>query len=143
RQSGFSFVGVPALDSDGLEPFSSEDGIVCISAIRGEESAAERLYAMLAAAYGSDWSAAKSGQLLADVGLKGGTIEDWLRNRFFEQHCELFQWRPFIWHLWDGRRDGFSVLVNYHKLTSATLEKVTYAYLGDWIRRQEAAVAHG
>jgi hypothetical protein len=30
--------------------------------------------------------------------------------------------------------------VNYHQLTHATLEKLTYAYLGDWIRRQDAAV---
>jgi hypothetical protein len=55
----------------------------------------------------------------------------------------MFQHRPFIWHIWDGLRDGFSVLVNYHKLNRATLEKLTYTYLGDWIARQKAAVAAG
>src|SRR5690554_7589509 len=34
----------------------------------------------------------------------------WLRDKFFEQHCKLFQHRPFIWHIWDGLKDGFSVL---------------------------------
>jgi hypothetical protein len=33
--------------------------------------------------------------------------------------------------------------VNYHQLTHANLEKLTYAYLGDWIRRQQAAVDAG
>ena len=33
--------------------------------------------------------------------------------------------------------------MNYHQLTHANLEKLTYAYLGDWIRRQQAAVDAG
>jgi len=50
--------------------------------------------------------------------LAGGTdLDDWLRNSFFEEHCKLFHNRPFVWHVWDGRkRDGFHALVNYHKL---------------------------
>jgi len=44
--------------------------------------------------------------------------------------------RPFIWHLWDGRPDGFHALVNYHKLDHATLQKLTYSYLGNWIQQQ-------
>jgi hypothetical protein len=73
----------------------------------------------------------------------GKSLEDWLRNGFFEQHCALFHNRPFIWQVWDGLKNGFSALVNYHKLTHANLEKLTYAYLGDWIRRQQAAVEAG
>ena len=38
-------------------------------------------------------------------------------------------------------RDGFSVLVNYHRLDRRILEKLIYVYLGDWIARQKAAVA--
>ena len=37
---------------------------------------------------------------------------------FFAHHCELFHQRPFIWHIWDGRRDGFHALVNYHRLAA-------------------------
>jgi len=55
-----------------------------------------------------------------------------------------------MWHIWDGRRrDGFHALVNYHKLCEANgkgrqlLEKLTYAYLGDWITRQKEGVRRG
>jgi hypothetical protein len=41
----------------------------------------------------------------------------------------------------DGQRDGFSALVNYHRLDRKTLEKLTYSYLGqDWVERQRAEV---
>ena len=71
-------------------------------------------------------------------GAKQTNLEDWLRDAFFEQHCKLFHNRPFIWHIWDGRKDGFHALVNYHRLDYANLQKLTYSYLGDWIRQQEA-----
>jgi hypothetical protein len=73
-------------------------------------------------------------------GSKSETLEEWLRDEFFEQHCVLFHHRPFLWHLWDGHKTGFSALLNYHQLSHANLEKLTYAYLGDWIRRHQAAV---
>jgi hypothetical protein len=143
RQTGSSFTDCPPLDSDGLEGFEDEDGIVCISASRGEESAAERLRVLLAAAFGTDWSAGKLEELLARVNYAGKELEDWLRNGFFQQHCECFYNRPVVWHIWDGRRDGFAALVNSQRISKANLEKLTYAYLGDWVRRQEAAVVVG
>ncbi len=139
RQTGSSFPDCLALGPDGLEKFEDDDGIVCISAIKGEQAAEERLRSLLAAAYGKDWSAAKQAELLGQVDYEGKTLEDWLRNGFFEQHCQIFHQRPFIWHIWDGCKDGFSALVNYHKLDHATLEKLTFTYLGDWIARQKAA----
>ena len=70
-------------------------------------------------------------------------MDDWLRNGFFEQHCDVFHHRPIVWHIWDGCRDGFSALLNYHTLTRANLERLAYAYLGDWLGRQQAAVGAG
>jgi hypothetical protein len=145
RQTGSSFPDCPALAPDGLETLSDEDGIACLSASKGEAPAAERLRALLVQALGPFDLAA----LLVNAGpggtksSKAETLEDWLRDEFFEQHCALFHHRPFIWHIWDGHKSGFSALVNYHKLDHATLEKLTYAYLGDWIRRQQAAVDAG
>lgn len=110
-----------------------QDGIIGLPAVNGEPPAVERLRTLLAASYGSEWSAAKQEELLAGVGYSGKDLADWLRDGFFEQHCKLFQNRPFIWHIWDGRKDGFSALVNYHKLDRANLEKLTYTYLGTWI----------
>ena len=140
RQTGSSFPDCPALGPDGLEKLADDDGVACLSATKGEAPAAERLRSLLVHALGNfDLSA-----LIASAGPKGSKserLEDWLRDEFFEQHCALFHHRPFIWHVWDGLKNGFSALVNYHKLTHANLEKLTFAYLGDWIRRQQAAVA--
>ncbi|MFG1285256.1 Eco57I restriction-modification methylase domain-containing protein [Xanthobacter autotrophicus] len=144
RQTGISFLDCPALTADELEDYADQDGIVCLTAIKGERPAHERLIALLAAAFGKDWSAARLASLLTDVGFAGKTLDDWLRDGFFEQHCALFQQQPFIWHVWDGRRDGFHALINYHRLAAPngegrrTLEKLIYSYLGDWIDRQRA-----
>ncbi|EOW2681503.1 N-6 DNA methylase, partial [Enterobacter hormaechei] len=95
--------------SDELLKLVDDDGIVCLPALRGEKAAASRLEAMLQAAYEEGWSSSVLSELLASVGSK--SLETWLRDKFFEQHCKLFQHRPFIWQIWDGLKDGFSVLV--------------------------------
>ena len=123
--------------SKSLNTYADEDGIVCIPAICGEQSADERLLSLLAAAYGDEWSNDLLSDLLQEVGMSGKTLEVWLREKFFIQHCKLFGHRPFIWHIWDGLKDGFSALVNYHKLDYRTLERLIYTYLGDWIIRQK------
>ena len=129
-----------------LLALADEDGIVCIPSARGERPAVERLQAVLAAAYGDAWHDSVQTSLLADA--NAATLDDWLRNRFFEQHCKLSHNRPFIWHIWDGRKhDGFHALVNYHKLAAEDgqgrrcLESLTYSYLGDWITRQQDALS--
>lgn len=117
-----------------LSRFADNDGIVCIPAVRSEEPAAERLLRLLA---------------VCDIEPEDD-LDEWLRNIFFEEHCELFHDRPFVWHIWDGRkRDGFHALVNCHKLCEGggkgrlLLESLTYAYLGDWITRQKDGVKRG
>ncbi len=142
RQTGQIVSGASPVPDDGLEKFVDEDGIVCIPSVRGESPAAERLRALLAAAYGKTWSSSKLDELLSAVDYAGSNLEDWLRNGFFDQHSKLFHHRPFIWQIWDGRKDGFSALVNYHKLDHKLLEKLTYTYLGDWIKKQQEAVAN-
>lgn len=122
---------------DALLSFADADGIVCLPPVRGEAAASERLLNLLAAAYGDAWSNDTLAALLADAGHAGKTLETWLREKFFAQHCKLFQNRPFIWHIWDGLRDGFAALVNYHKLDHKNLETLIYTYLGDWILRQK------
>jgi hypothetical protein len=144
RQTDSSFPGCPALAPDGLEKYADGDGIVALNPVKGEQPAAARLLALLADAFGDEWSAAKLDGLFAQAGFGGKTLDDWLRDDFFEQHCELFHQRPFVWHVWDGRRDGFHALLNCHRLAAPngegrrTLEKLLYSYLGDWIDRQRA-----
>ena len=135
-----------------LDRFADTDGIVCLAPVSGESAAADRLRLLLAGAYRDDWSAATERQLLAAAAPSGRpaeSIEEWLRDRFFEEHCRLFHQRPFIWHVWDGRRDGFHALVNYHRIAGSngecrrTLEALTYRHLGDWLARQNADRDHG
>lgn len=149
RQTGSEFLDCGALGSDGLEEFADEDGIVCLSAIHGEAPAVDELQRLLATAYGSEWSPTRLESLLVGVGYGHKSLKDWLREKYFEQHCALFHQRPFIWHIWDGQPRGFSALVNYHRLAAPNgagrklLEKLTYTYLGDWISRQQDAKRNG
>jgi hypothetical protein len=155
RQTGSSFPDCPALEPDGLGSLADDDGIVCLSPARGEAAAADRLRILLAAAFGEEWSSAKERELLLETAVAfdakkaAADIGDWLRQNFFAEHCKLFQSRPFIWQIWDGNPNGFSALVNYHKLAAPkgqgrkTLELLTYTYLGDWIDRQKLDQAEG
>ena len=142
RQTGSSFPDCPALKPDGLEKLEDDDGIVCIPPINKEQPAADRLRAFIGKAL-SKYDERALIAVASPKGSKSETLEDWIRNEFFDQHCELFHERPFIWHIWDGRKDGFGALVNYHKLDHSTLNKLTYTYLGDWIRQQQAEAKAG
>jgi hypothetical protein len=125
---------------DDLDAFGDSDGVVCLPSVAGESRASERLQELLAASFGADWSPQKVKDLLQAAGSTKKNVADWLRDEFFKQHCRLFSNRPFVWHIWDGQRDGFSALVNYHRLDRKMLEKLTYTYLGqDWVERQRAA----
>jgi hypothetical protein len=136
RLLGFQW---PDQEPDKLDALVDLDGIVPVPAVRGEPPAAERLREILKTAFGSEWSASLEHKLLTESGTSSGmTLDDWLRNSFFEQHYKRFLQRPFVWHLWDGREDGFSCLVNHHKLTHKLLDNLTYSYVQDWINLQAA-----
>lgn len=124
-----------------------DDGIVCLPAVRGEKPAHERLLSLLIDAwetvYPGSWKPSILDKLLADADCGGKALDVWLRERFFEQHARRFHHRPFIWHIWDGLKDGFGALVNYHRLDNKNLERLIHTYLGDWIRSQEDGVKDG
>jgi hypothetical protein len=144
---------------DGLSEFLDTDGIVTLTPLVNQEGLANRLRALLQAAYESPaparpkgaplveeprvWDETTLPRLLARAGSPGMSLEDWLRDKFFESHCKLFHQRPFLWHIWDGRKDGFHAIVNYHKLDSRNLDRLTHVYLGEWIDRQRAVSASG
>lgn len=147
RQTGSNFPDCPALAPDGLEAHVDNDGIVALGSINREEAAAVRVRKLLKDAYGPEWIEGETEKrLLAQFGHNGLTLEEWLRDEFFEEHCKLFYDRPFVWHIWDGERDGFHALVNYHRLAAPNgegarlLQKLAQTYLGDWIARCEGDV---
>ena len=132
-----------------LDAHADADGIVCLPAVAGDRPAAERLRALLAAAYedmaedSGGWSQGVQDRLLSEAGSGGKDLAGWLYSDFFKQHARLFHNRPFVWHVGDGRKDGFSALVNYHRLDAALLGRLIYTYLGAWIESQRAAAETG
>lgn len=130
-----------------LAEHTDDDGIVCLPSVRGEPAAHDRLLKLLIAAWETvlpgSWKPAVLDKLLADADCAGKGLDVWLRDKFFEQHAKRFQHRPFIWHVWDGLKDGFAALVNYHMLDAKNLERLIHTNLGDWIRQQEAGVRDG
>lgn len=139
---------------EALAEHTDDDGIVCLPSVRGEAPAHDRLLKLLITAWetatstGSDqaasgWKPAVLDKLLADADCAGKGLDVWLRDKFFEQHAKRFHHRPFIWHVWDGLKDGFAALVNYHQLDAKNLERLIHTYLGDWIRQQEEGVRNG
>jgi hypothetical protein len=132
---------------DKLAEHTDDDGIVCLPSVRGEAPAHDRLLKLLIAAWETvqpgSWKPAVLDKLLADADCAGKGLDVWLREKFFEQHAKRFHHRPFIWHVWDGLKDGFAALVNYHQLDHKKLERLIHTYLGDWIRQQEAGVRDG
>jgi hypothetical protein len=126
-------------------PRPDDDGILCVPAVAGHRPLADRLRAFLVAAFGSDWSDTKERQLIAEAdeqldkkAAKDQTLEGWLRDRAFRQHCRLFNDRPFLWQVWDGMKDGFSAFLHYHRLDQATLRKLAFTVLNDWLARAKA-----
>jgi len=127
----------PDQQLDDLVGLEDSDGIAALVSLPGEPDLVTRLRELLAVAYSSDWSSALERKLVTDAGGKNGRLEDWLRDSFFAQHIKIFDNRPFLWQIWDGRKDGFSAIINYHRLDRRTLEKLTFTSLGAWIDRQK------
>lgn len=113
-----------------LAEHTDDDGIVCLPSVRGEAPAHDRLLKLLIAAWETvqpgSWKPAVLDKLLADAECAGKGLDVWLREKFFEQHAKRFHHRPFIWHVWDGLKDGFAALVNYHKLDAKNLERLIH-----------------
>lgn len=131
----------PNQEPDELDALADEDGIVCLPPVAGERPAHERLRELLAMAYGVAFSQQTIDDLLKPEG--GKSLDDWLRDKSFASHAKLFQNRPFIWHIWDGLKDGFGALVNYHRLDHQTLERLAFTHLNWWIERQGTDMANG
>jgi hypothetical protein len=113
-----------------LSQHTDDDGIVCLPSVRGEPAAHDRLLKLLIASWETvqpgTWKPTVLDKLLADADCAGKGLDVWLRDKFFEQHAKRFQHRPFIWYVWDGLKDGFAALVNYHKLDAKNLERLIH-----------------
>ena len=96
----------PEQRTDDLDDLADDDGIVCLPSVAGEQPAAERVRAAVG---GGVWGRVVAGavdELLEAVGVGEEDLGGWLRDDFFKHHCKVFGNRPFVWHIWDGRRMG-------------------------------------
>lgn len=125
-------------------PPPDADGLVTLHATGTDRPLADRLRAVLVASYGKALSPVQEAalvraadELLDKKPARDASLEGWLRDRAFRQHCVLFQQRPFLWQVWDGGKDGFSAFLHYHRLDRAGLEKLTYTLLDSWIERKK------
>jgi len=127
-------------------PPSPGDPQACIlplAAGDGRPVAAQRLRALLRDAYGASWSHAMEGELVRRAGGRDGSLETWLRDRFFVHHLSVFRHRPFVWQVWDGRRDGFSALLLCHVLDADRLRALVEGPLAEWIRDRGEGAGDG
>lgn len=123
-------------------PLADPGGLLALVPVLGERALADRLRAYCAAAWGEAWSPDTEAALIAaactfakDKPPRQPTLDAWLRTHAARQHAKLFHDRPFLWWITDGRADGFTAIAHYHRLDRATLERLAYTTLGDWISR--------
>src|SRR5690606_16791963 len=74
------------------------------------------------------------------------TLEEWLRDEYFEYHTSLYQGRPIFWHIASaqGRSEhAFGAVVHYHEFDHDRLAKLRGTYLRDAMAhfRREAGLA--
>jgi hypothetical protein len=118
--------------------YPKSEGVLNLSPGAHLERAAARLRALLARAYGTAWNAKKETALLEQSGAAEKGLGHWLRHEFFKEHVQLFHRRPFLWQIWDGKRHGFSAVVNYHQLDYTGLEQLIHDHLDPWIAHAPA-----
>lgn len=122
-------------------PEADADGVLPVLAVAGDRPLADRLRDYLNIAI-PGWDEAtlvrEADERIDKKAGKDLSLEAWLRDRAFRQHCALFHNRPFLWQVWDGQKDGFSAFLHYHRLDQAALQKLTYTLLGAWIARRKA-----
>ena len=107
-------------ESDDLDSLADDDGIVCLPSVLGERAAADRLRGTLGA---STWrSRGHRPELVSccrrQESKKAGPRSPGCRMTSSRRTASCSSNRPFVWHIWDGRRDGFGALVNYHPARS-------------------------
>lgn len=131
---------------------ADEDGIVPFVAVGGEAPLVDRVRAELDALFPNlDLNQVEVGitnELKRRV--KGyrrvETLEEWLRDEYFDYHTSLYQGRPIFWHIASAQGRGehaFGAIVHYHKFDHDRLAKLRGTYLRDAMAhfRREAGLA--
>lgn len=105
-----------------------DDGVIPLGQRLGEDQLSDRIEQELNE---RGYSAAQISQIIT---LLGCPLEDYLRNRFFQQlsdHLNLFMYlpkTPFIWHITSGPHHGLEVYISIYKWSRNTLMRIKSVY---------------
>ena len=125
----------PQQGEDDLGAFADADGIVCLPPVAGEQPAAERLRALLAAAYGAEWSRPLSGAAAGRGRLRGQDAGRLAARRLLRPALPALP-QPALHLARLGRPQGrLRRAGQLPQAGRAGLEKLIYTYLGAWINR--------
>ncbi|MGD1097997.1 MAG: hypothetical protein ABSB35_39170 [Bryobacteraceae bacterium] len=129
-----------------------DDGLVSLQSVAQEESLLARVRAKLASFFPEQDPHTLEIEVVNELKkrVKGyaraESLQEWLTDRFFDFHCDLYQQRPILWNLassQDSADPAFSVIVHYHRFDHDLLAKLRSVYVRDRMMtlRREAAQA--
>ena len=129
-----------------------DDGLVSLQSVAQEEPLIERVRAKLASFLPEQDPHTLEIELVNELKkrVKGyaraESLQEWLMDRFFDFHCDLYQQRPILWNLassQDSADPAFSVIVHYHRFDHDLLAKLRSVHVRDRMMtlRREAAQA--
>ena len=128
------------------------DGLVSLQSVAQELPLLERVRAKLASFFSEQDPHTLEIEIVNELKkrVKGyaraESLQEWLTDRFFDFHCDLYLQRPILWHLassQDSADPAFSVVVAYHHFDHDLLAKLRSVHVRDRMTtlRREAAQA--
>lgn len=128
-------------DADNVIPITDEEYL--------DDDIVSRLCAWLKAVYGADTLEANLDYIAKDLGNKGSTsreiIRNYFLNDFFKDHCQTYSVtgsgkRPIYWLFDSGKQNGFKALVYLHRYTPDTIGNLRIDYLHKMQRVYESEI---
>jgi hypothetical protein len=128
------------------------DGLVSLQSVAQELPLLERVRAKLASFFPEQDPHTLEIEIVNEIKkrVKGyaraESLQEWLTDRFFDFHCDLYQQRPILWQLassQDAADPAFSIIVAYHRFDHDLLAKLRSVHVRDRMTtlRREAAQA--
>jgi hypothetical protein len=124
-------------DADNIIPITDEEYF--------EDDIVGLFVAFVKKAYGAETLEENLDFIAAEVGNKGNTSREIIRNyflkNFFKDHCKVYQKCPIYWLFDSGKADGFKALIYMHRYDENTIGNLRIDYLHKMQRVYERELA--
>ena len=121
-----------------LKPVTDNVLPLCDEEYFGENDLVNRIVEFVRVVYGADTLEENLAFIAKDLGNKGNTSREIIRNYFlkdfFADHCKIYQKRPIYWMFDSGKKNGFKALVYLHRWDADTTGRVYNNYLSPLLR---------